>query len=150
MFGRQLAAGCELKVAGSKTRTTTLLRQEHYGGRGGNKAEGRDSYVMNALSGMLRLKKQRGVIMASVVHPMTRSRIVYPNRALVRHASSRKNLRSPRRLAALCERQRSGSRPRTTGPRSNFRLAIRPGRFPSARAARATARRIGVSVWRSD
>src|SRR5215475_1245307 len=121
MFGRQLAAGCELKVAGSKTRTTTLLRQEHYGGRGGNKAEGRDSYIMNALSGGLRLKKQRGVIMASVVHPMTRSRIAYPNRALVRQVTSRKNLRSPRRLAVFCERQQSGSRRRTTGASSKFK-----------------------------
>jgi hypothetical protein len=55
-----------------------------------------------------------------------------------------------RRLALMCERERAGSRRRRMRSESNFRLAIRPGRFPSARAARATARRIGVSVWRSD
>jgi hypothetical protein len=38
----------------------------------------------------------------------------------------------------------------TTTTELNFRLAIRPGRFHSARAARATARRIGISVWRAD
>ena len=56
----------------------------------------------------------------------------------------------PRRLVLLCDRERAGSRQRRTRSESNLRLAIRPGRFPSARAARATARRIGVSVWRSD
>src|SRR5262245_39310099 len=97
--------------------------------RHGNKGAGRASYLMNGLSRGSRLKKQRGVNMASVVHPMTRSRTIYPNRALVRHAAHRKNFLS-RRLVLLCDRDRRGASRRKVGSESS--LAIRPGRFPTA------------------
>jgi hypothetical protein len=113
----------------------------------GNKRRRRSSYVMNGLSRRSRLIKQRGVLMASVVHPMARTREMHLNRNDIRQASRRKSFLS-RGLVSLCDRSRTGRKSLRRSP--NFRLAIRPGRFPSARAARATARRIGISVWRSD
>ena len=116
---------------------------------GWNKGACRASYVMNGLSRRSRLIKQRGVIMASVVHPIARTRETHLNRNDIRQASRRKNLLS-RGLMSLCERNRMRSGRRNSRRALRSRLAIRPGRFPSARAARATARRIGISVWRSD
>ena len=117
--------------------------------RVGTKGARRDSYVMNSLSCKSRTGKELGVVMASIVHPMTRTREIHPGRSDIRQTSRRKNLPPPR-LLSLCDRSRLHSGRRTRRRGFSSRLAIRPGRFPSARAARATARRIGVSVWRSD
>jgi hypothetical protein len=143
----------------TNTRTTHLIEGEEYppslrelrrGWRGGgNKGKGWDSYVMNSLSRRARHGIERGVVMASVVHSMTRLRTIYPNRNLFRRAWRRKNFLG-RRLVLLCARSQSDSRRGRIRTRSRCKLAIRSGRFPSARAARATARRIGISVWRSD
>jgi len=104
---------------------------------------------MNSLSRRSRHEIEHGVVTASVVYSMTRLRTVYPNRTLVRHSSRSKNFLR-RRLVLLCDRNRPGLGRGRIRTRSKCKLAIRPGRFPRARAARATARRIGISVWRSD
>jgi hypothetical protein len=114
----------------------------------GNKRKSSSSYIMNGLR-RGRPKQKRAVKMSFRCSPMTRARATYPKRTSVRH--SRAGKRFPNRTVLLsCGGERRTLRDEMTRRRSRFKLAIRLGRFFSARAACAPARRIGVSVWRTD
>jgi hypothetical protein len=124
------------------------------------------SYCMNALRrGSRRPNKERAVKMYSRCSAMTRARTTYLNRNLVRHSRSRNvRLTSGALLSYFHDRQSlplhspldplaarpSDSKHQMARSRSMFKLAIRLGRSFSAHAACAPARRIGISVWRSD
>lgn len=103
--------------------------------------------------------------------PMTRTRTTHPRRNSFQNASCGKNLLTRHVLLSFFHDQRNSplesmfdplaapslpsdapfdSKHQMAWNRLMFRLAVRLGRSFSARAAGAPARRIGISVWRSD
>lgn len=92
---------------------------------------------------------KRAVKMSFRCSPMTRARTTYLKRTFVRHSQAGRKF--PNRAVLLpCGGGRRTLRDQMTRSRSQFKLAIRLGRFFSARAACAPARRLGISVWRTD